>query len=87
MMINMMKEKKRGPKYSPGVGKRKILLIALNHLDGIDEKKLIDEVKEKLLFGERADRGIKAHLDDLGPGRTVERKWREGKQYLIKIPS
>ncbi len=89
MVINMvkMKEKKRGPKYPPGVAKRKILLIALTHPDEIGEEKLISEIIEKLSFSKKGGRGIKGHLDDLGPGRTVRKKWIKGKHYLIKIPS
>ena len=89
MVIYMakLKEQKRGPKYPPGVGKRKVLLIALNHPDGVGEGKLIDEIKEKLSFSNKANRVIKGHLDDLGPGRTVKGKWEEGEQLLIKIPS
>jgi len=89
MMVYMVRwkkeERKRGPKYPEGEGKRRILLIVLNHSEGIVESDLIDEIKEKLQISN--PRGIKGHLGDLGPGRTVERKWRKGKQYLIKIPS
>ena len=83
-MVNMVK--KRGPKYPSGIAKRKILLIALNYPNDIGEAKLTNEIND-LLYKSKANRGIKGHLDDLGPGRTVKGKWREGKQYLIKIPS
>ena len=89
MMVYMVRwkkeERKRGPKYPEGEGQRRILLIVLNHSEGIVEIDLINEIKEKLQIS--APRGIKGHLGDLGPGRTVEKKWREGKQYLMKIPS
>lgn len=38
-------------------------------------------------YADKSARVIKSHLDDLGPGKTVAKKWRPGEQYLIKIPS
>lgn len=88
-MITVTRPKKRkavrGPKYPPGIGVRKILLIALDYPDGISESELIEKIQEKLPL--RSKKGIKAHLDDLGPGRTIRKKWKQGMQYLIKIPS
>ena len=80
-MITIPSSKKRkavrGPKYPPGIGVRKILLIALDYPDGIREPELLEKIQEKLPL--RSRRGIKAHLDDLGPGRTVRKKWKRGK--------
>lgn len=75
----------RGPKFPRGVGKLKTLLVVLSHPDGISEGKLIDEIKEKTTIEDV--RGIKGHLGDLGPGRTVKNKWKNGQHYLIKVPS
>ncbi|MBE9593921.1 MAG: hypothetical protein IMF19_10645 [Proteobacteria bacterium] len=79
------KEKKRGPKYPVNVAKKLILNIALDYPDGISEDDLIEKIQEELGLSNR--KGIKEHLGDLGPGRVVKGNWKEGKEYLIKIPS
>lgn len=79
------KAKKRGPKYPVNVAKKLILNIALNYPDGISEDDLIEKIQEELGLSNR--KGIKEHLSDLGLGRVVGGDWKEGKEYLIKIPS
>jgi len=91
MVINMGRKKrneeKRGRKHPEGFTKRKILLIALEHPDGIKERDLIEEIKNKLDIVD--DKGIKGHLADLGNGRKIAgrekgKTWKDGKHYLIK---
>lgn len=86
MVVNMARreknEKRRGPKYPIGVAKREILLIALKHPDGIEEPYLRDQIQASLRISET--KGIKKHLGELGPGLTVDKKRREGKNFLLK---
>jgi len=91
MVINMGRKKKdeekRGRKHPEGVTKRKILLIALEYPDGIEELDLFQEIRNK--WDTNEPKGFKGHLADLGNGRKIAgrekgKAWKEGKHYLIK---
>lgn len=84
---NKEHKEKRGRKHPEGFTKRKILLIALEHPEGIREPDLVEEIKNKLDVVDT--KGIKGHLADLGDGRKIQgrekgKTCKEGKHYLIK---
>ena len=74
------KKSKPGAKYPRGYTKKRILLVVLDHLEGIQEPFLRDEIKWKLDLGD--NKGIRQHLMDLKETEFLDKEFELGKENI-----